>query len=252
MPDPYRWSTSLPDRQLAPDAVHVWRVALRVDTETVDALHSVLSPDESQRAACYRFERDRQAFIVARGALRFVLGRYMNRSPEDIHFGYGAHGKPELVDMPDLQFNLSHAGDVALIAVARERALGVDVEPVRALPDADAIVGRFFSPLEVAVYRSLPEPARPEAFFTCWTRKEAFIKALGDGLTFPLGDFDVTVHPDEPALLLGVRDVAPPPEWHLRALPVDPGYVATVAVEGPPCTITYGDARQLMSSLAVA
>lgn len=247
VPDLPRWSTPPPVRPLKPDVVHIWRASLRVDAE---ALIALLAPDERDRARCFRFERDREAFIVARGTLRLVLSRYLGIAPEDLVFRYGDHGKPELAMDSDVQFNLSHAGDVALIAVARSRQLGVDVEPIRALPDADRIVERFFSSREVAVYRSLPSPARPEAFFTCWTRKEAFIKALGDGLTHPLDAFDVTVCPEEPAALRWVRGVASPPPWHFEALSIDPGYAATVVVEGAPCPVTCWDSAELVDTHA--
>jgi len=225
-------------------------VSLRADEDTVEALTEVLSPDERDRAACYRFDGDRQAFIAARGTLRLILSLYLGIGPEDLAFHYGDYGKPELTMDSDLQFNLSHAGDVALIAVTHNRQLGVDVEPVRALPDADDIVERFFSAREVAVYRSLPPPARPEAFFTCWTRKEAFIKALGDGLTHPLDAFDVTVRPEEPAALLCVRGETESPRWHMEALPIDSGYAATVAIEGSPCTVTCWDSAELVDEHA--
>ncbi|GAB5535923.1 MAG: 4'-phosphopantetheinyl transferase superfamily protein [Rubricoccaceae bacterium] len=225
-------------------------MSLRVESEAVGTLRELLTSDERDRARCFRFDRDRDAFVVTRGALRRILSRYLNRQPEAIAFRYGTYGKPELAMDSDLQFNVTHAGDIALIAVARGRQLGIDVEPVRVLPDADAIVERFFSANEVAVYRSLPASARPKAFFTCWTRKEAFIKALGDGLTHPLDAFDVTVRPDEPAKLLRVRGVAEPPPWHVEALPIDLGYAATVAVEGSPCAVTCWDAGELVDTPA--
>lgn len=250
MPDPICWSLPSSTSPLAPDAVHVWHASLRADAELVERLGELLSADEQERAACFRFERDRREFIVARGTLRVVLSRYLDTHPEDLTFRYGPYGKPELATPTDLQFNLTHAGEVALIAVTRDRQLGVDVEPVRVLPDADRIVERFFSAQEVEAYRSLPASTRPAAFFACWTRKEAFIKALGDGLTHPLDAFDVTVRPEEPAMLLRVRGATEPSPWYLEALPVGPGYAATVAVQGDPCVITCWNSAGLVDDYA--
>ena len=242
----WRAPASVP--HLSQRAVHVWRAPLDPGPEVRDALATLLSPEEQARAASFRFDRDRDAFIVARGQLRLLLSGYLGRLPEDVAFEYGAQGKPALASPTDLQFNLSRAGDMALYAFAWGRQLGVDVEPVRALPDADATVERFFSAEEVAVYRGLPEDQRPAAFFACWTRKEAFIKALGEGLTHPLDAFDVTVRPDEPATLLRVRGASTPRRWHLQSLPVGPGMAATVAMEGRPCPVACWQTSHLVDA----
>jgi 4'-phosphopantetheinyl transferase len=210
----------------------------------MERLAVLLSPDEHRRAARFRFDRDHRRFVVARGHLRLLLGRYLACEPSEIVFRYGAHGKPEL---PGLQFNLSHAGEVALYAFAQTRTVGIDVEVVRALDDADRLVDRFFSAHEVSAYRALSAETRRRAFTACWTRKEAFIKALGEGLTHPLDAFDVTVHPDEPPTLLDVRG-GDPARWDMRALPVGDEYAATLVADTPPWTVRCLDASALPSS----
>ena len=171
----------------------------------VQHLWQLLAPDEQARAERFIFHKDRTHFVVARGLLRVLLGRYLQRHPQHLHFCYGPHGKPELApDMGDdtLCFNVSHAHGLALYAVTRQRDLGVDVEHVRPGFAEEHIAERFFSPREVAVLRALPVALQSTAFFACWTRKEAFIKARGDGLSLPLDQFDVAFAPGEPAALL--------------------------------------------------
>jgi 4'-phosphopantetheinyl transferase len=194
-----------------------------------------LSEDEGARAARFYFQKDREHFIVARGLLRSILGRYLDSEPSTLRFSYSNYGKPALVGAEEaaLRFNLSHSGGLALLAVTRGREIGVDLERVR--PDFvdDQIAERFFSPREVARLRALPPGVQLEAFFTCWTRKESYIKAHGEGLSLPLDGFDVTLTPGEPAALLSTRgDLREAALWSLRALHPWPGYVAALAVEG--------------------
>lgn len=229
-----------PNRPALPaDDVHVWRVALGLDDGAVGPLAARLADDERARAERFKFPRHRRRYVVARARLREILGRYLDVPPEHLAFRYGAHGKPALDAeavgrVPDLAFNLSHTGDVAVVALARGRAVGVDVEAVRALPDADAIAARFFSAAEVEVYRALPEPDRPAAFFACWTRKEAFVKAVGDGLTYGLDAFDAAVRPEDGPALLRVRGAdARAAGWDARDVPAGPGLAAAVAASRP-------------------
>lgn len=163
-----------------------------------------------------------------------LLGEYLQMDPGAVEFGYAANGKPFLagtLSAERLYFNVSHAEERAMFAIASGRELGVDIEFVRAMPDALAIAESFFSVAEIAVLRSLPEEVRAEAFFACWTRKEAYIKALGDGLSLPLQDFDVSLAPSEPARLLATRREHSPP-LTLKDVRVAPGYVAALAAEG--------------------
>jgi 4'-phosphopantetheinyl transferase len=206
-------------------------------------LRLTLSEDERARSARFHFERDRVRFVVARGALRNILGHYLNVPPGSLRFGYGAHGKPSL--LPEfvmgssglaagkLEFNVSHSHTLALVAVAQGRALGVDIERLRADASERQLAERFFSAQEVSALCALPDAQQPRAFFDCWTRKEAYIKARGEGLSFPLAEFDVSLQPGMPATLLCVRgDALEAGRWSLRTLDVGPGYAAALAVEG--------------------
>jgi 4'-phosphopantetheinyl transferase len=215
--------------------VDVFAFALDPPGERLAALRDTLAADERERAARYRFEVHRRAFEACRGAVRQILGSRLGLAPAAVRFRYGPQGKPALLaDPAPLVFSVSHSGELGLCAVAREGALGVDVERVRPLDDALAIAERFFSPAERAALRSLEPPALETAFFTAWTRKEAFIKALGEGLSYPLADFDVTLLPDERARLLRVAgDDKAPPRWRLTALDPAPGYDAALAATVP-------------------
>jgi 4'-phosphopantetheinyl transferase len=232
------WVSPPADLVLPADAVHIWRGELNQPAGRLDQLASTLSPDEHERAARFHFDHHRRHFIAGRGMLRAILGRYLNVPPSQLEFTYSAKGKPSLAtSLPHLQsnlrFNLSHSHELALYALTYGRDLGVDLEHVGRKIEGMQIADRFFSPREVRVLRSLPDHLQREAFFTCWTRKEAFIKARGDGLSLPLDQFDVTLRPGEPAVLL--RTDFDPPEvgkWSLQALSPGPGYVGAVAVAG--------------------
>ena len=201
----------------------------------VAALVALLTRDERQRAARITFERDRRRFIAARALLRQLLGARLGAAAESIELVYNAYGKPALArrpGAPDLRFNLSHCGDVAVYGFAEAREVGVDVEAVRALEDADAIAARCFSKSEYKAYRALPERERPLGFFYCWTRKEAFIKARGSGLSQPLDGFDVSLAPGEPARILRVgRTPGARCGWTLRSLFPAPGFIGAVVVQ---------------------
>jgi 4'-phosphopantetheinyl transferase len=227
---------------LSEDEVHVWTVALERPESDVRRMARLLSADETERAERFRIERVRRRFVVCRGALRLILARYTGDAPDRLRFAYGAHGKPGLAPSPgsDLRFNVSHSDGIALCAVARGREIGVDVERLRPLPRAERIAERFFSLPERAALRGLPEEQRLEAFFTCWTRKEAYIKARGDGLAHPLDQFVVSVVSSEPARLsaVGDRDAREVAGWSLDGLPAEPGYVAALAAHGGPWRLT--------------
>jgi 4'-phosphopantetheinyl transferase len=216
--------------------VHVWQARLDQFAVRQGRMLELLSADERERAARFHFAKDRSHFIAARALLRTLLGRYLNFPPHQLSFIYGPYGKPALAGEREsraLRFNVSHSHGVALYAVARERDVGVDVEYVRRDMVSESIAERFFSAREVATLRALPAEIQPQAFFNCWTRKEAFIKARGEGLSFPLDRFEVSLDPKEPAALVSVRD--DPREasrWSLQALPVEEGYAAALAVEG--------------------
>jgi 4'-phosphopantetheinyl transferase len=230
------WNVPPAMSTLSSHDVHVWRTALELSARHVQRLRQVLAADETARAERFYFEKDRRHFIVARGVIRMILGRYLGLDPARIEFSYSSYGKPALATAPGkdwLRFNVSHSHELALFAVTRGREVGIDVERMRADVAGETIAERYFSPREVAVLRALPAHLRCEAFFACWTRKEAYIKARGEGLSFPLDRFDVSLAPGEPAALL--RTLGDPHEasrWSLRALAPGVGYAAALAVEG--------------------
>lgn len=233
--DPRNWASSPDAFELDAHTVHVWRIPLDQPERCIEQLSAWLSADERDRAERFHFDRDRNRFVVGRAATRAILARCLKTTAGEVRFTYGPQGKPSLVNVPGpltLYFNLAHSQALALLAVARDREVGVDVEAVRRLLNADQIVERFFSRREVDVYRHIAEPDRPEAFFRCWTRKEAYLKALGTGLSTPLDAFDVSLMADDPRLL----HVADHPEevarWSMRELRPEPGYLAAIIAEG--------------------
>lgn len=212
---------------------HLWRIDLAQPAGVLTQLRQHLSGDEMARAKRFHFDRDRRKFIAARGALRAILSRYLAQPPTALRFSYSAHGKPALADQPaPLAFNLSHSGELALLAVSLGPTIGVDVEQVRSMPDAEQIAERFFSARENAVFQTIPAAQRDDAFFNCWTRKEAYIKALGEGLSHPLDSFDVSLRPGEPAALLAIRGAATTADWSLHAFSPAPTYLAAVVMPG--------------------
>ena len=184
----------------------------------------------------FRFERDRRRYLVGRGLLRMLLGRYLGMTPHQVRFEYTVAGKPHLAPSQGerlLRFNLTHSGELLLIAVTDGRALGIDVEEVRNDIDVGEIAAHFFSPNEQRDLATLSGPRRIDAFFECWTRKEAYVKARGEGLSLPLDQFDVSLLPGESVRLIETRpDPAEARRWQLEALSVADGYKAALAVEG--------------------
>jgi len=217
------------------DEAHVWRVSLVTEDTAVSSLRGVLSPDECEKADRFHFRKDRDAFTITRAVLRLLLGQATQRDPLEIRFEHGPQGKPMLPAgfKPDVRFNVSHSNHIALIAIVLEKEVGVDVEFIRSLRGDKDIPERFFSPREVAALRALPEGRQEEAFFACWTRKEAYIKARGGGLSIPLDQFDVSLAPDAPAALLEVRgDPREARRWGMCELKPGEGYAAAIVCEG--------------------
>ena len=238
------------------DEVHIWCASLNVPQEASARLYATLTPDERTRSARFRFERDRQRFIVARGALRDLLARYLQTQPAQISFVYDAFGKPDL--SPEfangLRFNLSHSAGFALIAIATGSDVGVDLEYIRAESDHADVARRFFSAAEVDYLRALPSHLYAEAFFSCWTKKEAYLKACGEGLAIPLNSFSVllTTDPAHPREVpVASNEIVSAKRWSLYTLRPAPGYVGALAIEGsgrrvrewqwkPPCALESG------------
>ncbi len=220
---------------LAAGAAHVWRVDLLVQFG-VDELKETLSMDELHRAQCFHFAADRRRFVVRSAVRRYLIGRYLSLEPSAIRFATGNCGKPGIAGQEEhggLRFSCSHSGDMALIAFVRGREIGVDLEQRRPLPEALQLAHTFFSPLERSALASLPAAQQETAFFDCWTRKEAFVKGLGLGLSFPLNRFTVSVGPDCPAALLQVEDdQSAVTRWWMQNLDEGPNYSATLVHEG--------------------
>jgi 4'-phosphopantetheinyl transferase len=216
-------------------AVEVVTKRLDVEPDAVGLLERSLSDPERERASRLTHARDRRRFIVARAWLRGLLSERLGIRPDVVELVYGLHGKPALSSRfahAALCFNVSHAEDIAVYAFSHRREIGVDVEAVRELHDADAVAQRFFSRREVEEYAALGSPDRPLGFFNCWTRKEAFVKAIGDGLQYPLDRFDVSLAPGRRAEILRVRETPGSRcGWHLDAFSPAPGFVAAVVVE---------------------
>jgi 4'-phosphopantetheinyl transferase len=236
------WQPAAQPPALTADDVHVWRISLEISDAVLARLHETLAKDERQRADRYHFEKDRRHFVAGRGALRAILARYLEQHPQDVRFVYTNYGKPLLPGAMALRFNLTHSHGLALLAVTHGRDIGVDLEHIRDNLEGEQLAERFFSPREAAALRALPPELRREAFFHCWTRKEAYIKANGKGLSLPLDQFDVTLCPGEPAALLATQhDPDEARRWSMRSLVPNEGYVGALAVEGYSWRLWCGD-----------
>jgi 4'-phosphopantetheinyl transferase len=232
LPD-IQWAHPSDHPTLSADAVHVWRAGL--DQPAADSAR-LLSRDEQARADRLRFEQLQRRFIVGRGTLKVILGRYLNLSPEEVEFEYRPNGKPILSSgllHPALCFNLSHSDEMLLVAVTYHRAVGIDLETIDSELDVENLAEQFFSPAEKAELKALPSERRLASFLSSWTRKEAYLKARGEGLTYPLDQFTVTMDGDQPAQLLEVKgDPRELSRWSFRTLTPAPGMIAALVVEG--------------------
>ena len=225
--------------QFIKSQVHLWTGDLR--QAQAEQFTHLLSIDEKARVARFHFDQDRTDFTFARGMMRVVLGSYLDADPETLDFCYSAHGKPALGGEhaeAALRFNLSHTQGSVLMAISPNSDIGVDIEKVREDIEAEEIAAQFFSIAEREALMELPREFRVEAFFRCWTRKEAFLKARGHGLSFPLERFDVSIGADEAEVRLTTRpDPAEAQRWQILQAPAPDGYVAAVAVASSPRTV---------------
>ena len=219
--------------RLEDDPVHVWRASLDHDAHVIRSLERWLVDDELRRAGEFRFARDRSRFVASRGILRTLLGAHLGVPPREVALRYGEFDKPSVAG-PGPWFNVSHSGPIALFALSASMEIGVDVEQAGPQPDAERIAKRFFSAAECAELRSLPEDRRATAFLRCWTRKEAFLKARGDGLSLALDAFDVSLGPDAPCRLLRTAwSDQEPACWQLVDISDSEGaYIAALAARG--------------------
>lgn len=234
------WQTPADAFVLPPDVVHVWRAELTCLSDTLQTYAASLSPDETERAARFRFAKDRDSYVTARGILRRLLSGYLASEPSAISFCTNAYGKPALAAPFDcsLEFNLSHSGGWGLFAFARSRRVGVDVELCRPDVDFAALADSVFSPKERQFLRLMPAAYRAGAFYACWTRKEAYIKAQGQGMALALDSFDVSLTPGQPALLATRPDADEARRWTMRDLFPTAGCAAALVVEGASCSLS--------------
>jgi 4'-phosphopantetheinyl transferase len=225
-----------PGLTLAEDIVHLWRVDLDAIAGEESRWSATLSEDELVRAGRFHFQLDRQHFIAGRAWLRQAIAAYLKTDAKDLTFAYSEKSKPSLDGAHSgsgLSFNISHSGGIALFAFTRSRQIGVDVEHVRHDFDTAAIAARFFSQREQEQLSALPLEQSYEAFFRCWTRKEAYIKATGDGLSLPLNQFDVSIAENDQNALLATRpDDREAEQWSLRDVRIKPGYCGALCVSG--------------------
>ena len=235
------WSPAPQSLSLSSGEVHVWRAELEQPPELLESFLRILDEDERLRANRFHFEKHRRHFVVGRGFLRTLLARYLNRQPHELSFSYSEYGKPALHAQHSntrLRFNASHSHELALFAFVLDHEIGVDVEYIKRDFATEDIALRYFSRSEVETFTKLPKEEQPPAFFRCWTRKEAYIKAIGEGLSHPLDEFDVTFAPGEAAALLRVqRDPEAIGRWSMFDLEVGSEYAAALAVNGPVATL---------------
>jgi 4'-phosphopantetheinyl transferase len=220
---------------LESELIHVWvgnANELRCSEEQIQAL---LSPQERQRSAAFHFEADARRYRVAHALLRDVLSRYLRIEPAAIEFTPNAYGKPLLADRAELAFNLSHSGDISVCAIAIGNSIGADVEKIRTLEDLSELAAVSFSPGERVQLERYSGGELLKAFFACWTRKEAYVKARGEGLSIALKSFDVAVDPHAIAgKFREVSGLSGPNTWWWASLSVAPGYASAIVVENSP------------------
>lgn len=235
--EPY-WPRAIPEAPIPPNQIHVWSAFLDITEPEIKGLQGLLSADEVSRAGRFHFQRDRDRYIVARGRLRQILGRYLEKKPHEIRFTYTAYGKPELPGDASLRFNLSHSDAFALYAFTLKRPIGIDIERISDDIAVGQIIRSFFSPGEINSFEKLPVSQRIEVFFKYWTRKEALLKATGEGFSFPFEKLNVSGMSGE-----NWSPVAWPGDqrkqlcWYLQDLVPLRGYTAAIAVAGSDCQL---------------
>jgi 4'-phosphopantetheinyl transferase len=230
--------------QLSENDVHVWRLKLDSDQYEISELIKMLSLEEKRAAGRFHFEKHRRRYIGSHAGLRTILGRfYTDIRPEELRFGYGEYGKPHILAgffEGKLCFNMAASHELALIAVTRDNEIGVDVEFCRDLQDTDEIAAHHFTNSEIAAYQSLKGKRKIAGFYHCWTRKEAFIKAIGEGMSYPLDRFEVSLVPEEPARLISIEgDTEKAQRWTLKSFYPSKGYTAALAVKKSGLKVSY-------------
>jgi len=230
------WARAPSSLSLEPGELDLWRIGLLQPDWIKDRCRQVLADDEAGRAARFRFPADQDRFLITHGAIRHILAGYLTVSPEAVRFEYGNYGKPEIVgDGSNLRFNLSHSADLAIAAIVRESRIGVDVERVRTDAPCMEIAEQYFSAGEIAQLKSVSSDQQTEAFFDCWTRKEAYVKACGAGLSVPLNSFEMPFGSAQEAAALFTLPTAKSNDIRfgtMYALSPLPDYKVATVVEG--------------------
>lgn len=212
---------------------HIWSAVLNYDIQKLKIFFDLLDADEQVRANRFHFEKDRNQFIASHGILRKILSGYLNISPEKIIFSYNEFGKPFIANQSDIQFNLSHSKNITLIAITKNYSIGVDIEYIKQTRDIEAIAERYFSTHECSALKQLPTEERQKAFFNGWSRKEAFLKAHGQGLSYSLEKVEVSLATNEPAKFIAIHDANENiSEWELYNLEPANDFAAAVAIKG--------------------
>jgi 4'-phosphopantetheinyl transferase len=234
-PEDISWPLPSRHSELAAGEVHLWRICLETDSEAIHAGRAILSADEIVRADSFRFERDRRRFTMARAAMRRILAQYIGQEAQSLIFEYGSRGKPSLgsgADAKGVSFNLSHSHELSLLGVTGNLRLGVDIEFIGEKIAGDDIARRFFAVDELDYLAQLPEEQRTCAFFDLWTRKEAYIKALAEGLSVELNSFSMLPCKDAAVLSFSEGNPAQEKHWSAYAIRAGPAYRAALVVEG--------------------
>jgi 4'-phosphopantetheinyl transferase len=224
--------------------VHVWSAPLTVSMQEVCAFEQSLAPDERDRANRFRFEQDKTRFIVSRGILRDILSRYLQLEPAEVQFAYGVYGKPMLAPSlkpTGLEFNLSHSGEMALYAIAHQKQVGVDLEQLRVINNLEQLARQCLSPRELQAFLRLEPAQRQTSFFYYWTGKEAYLKALGQGLRIPLEQIEIPLDTSKPTQVLSEKAACQSHDWYLQTVPSSKGYIAALVVEGQAWQPIYQD-----------
>jgi 4'-phosphopantetheinyl transferase len=244
-----KWPDEMSANSITENQVHVWRISLDVGPAGCKSLISLLSADELNRVNRLHFTKDQNRFIIARAALRQILSHYLCMNPRGIRFAYTPEGKPMLMDdsgQQKLRFNLSHSGSLAICAVSWGREVGIDIEKVKPDIALEAIIDQFYSPDEIGVIHKTPEEERKHMFFQYWVRKEAFLKAIGKGLSFPLNNVDVSRQPGvEWAPVEVLESSSKRSSWHGKDLITENGYNAAIVLEHEPGVLQYFDFKDM-------
>lgn len=228
--------TVLPENE-----AQLWYFKVDEFSKEVESYVNLLCSKEITRANSFKFAKDRMVYILARGLLRILSGRYLNEIPKNIKFDYGEYGKPDYSFQTPIKFNISHSGNMIVMAFMRNCDIGVDIEKIKDDFDAIAIAQHFFSPDEIRSLKALPEKEQTHGFYRCWTRKEAFIKAKGSGLSFPLTSFSVSLDADHARLLRTEWDAAEKKEWQLFSFEPAHGYLGALSVRGDVQCLQHND-----------